>query len=178
MVGVDMERPMSDAPRSVAPFTETFEVFYRAHRRPVIGLAYVLSGSRWGAEELAQEAFLAAYRRWDTVAAYDDPGAWVRRVLANRAASRFRRMRLEAATLLRLDRHRQTLAEGDPDADDLWAEVRRLPRRQAQTLALHYLDDRSVAHIASVLGISEASVKTHVQRGKKALADRLGLEQP
>jgi len=46
----------------------------------VVALVYGLSGSRSAGEELAQEAFLAASRRWDEVSAYDDPGAWVRRV--------------------------------------------------------------------------------------------------
>ena len=43
----------------------------------VVGLAYALSGSRWLAEDLAQEAFLAAHRNWPRVSAYDQPGAWV-----------------------------------------------------------------------------------------------------
>ncbi len=54
-----------------------------------------------------------------------------------------------------------------------WDAVRRLPRRQAQCVALHYLEDRSVADIARVLGIGEATVRVHLHRGRSTLAAAL-----
>ena len=57
----------------------------------MVNIAYAVSGSRMAAEDLAQEAMLVAYRRWDEVASLERPGAWVRRVVLNRAASLFRR---------------------------------------------------------------------------------------
>ena len=53
----------------------------------MIGLAYALSGSRAAAEDLAQEAFLAAHKSWDKVGGYEKPEAWVRRVVANMSVS-------------------------------------------------------------------------------------------
>lgn len=44
-------------------FRESFDSFYQRELTPVVGLAYVLSGSRAAAEDLAQEGFFAAYRR-------------------------------------------------------------------------------------------------------------------
>ncbi len=61
-----------------------------------------------------------------------------------------------------------------PDDEAFWAAVRRLPERQAQVVALHYLEDRSVADIAAVLEISPDTVKVHLHRGRKALASALG----
>src|SRR5690349_4818442 len=80
----------------------SFEQLYRDDYRQVLGLAYVLSGDRWTAEELAQEAFAAAYMRWSIIGRYDAPGAWVRRVVCNRAASGVRRRVREAKAILRL----------------------------------------------------------------------------
>ena len=57
----------------------------------MIGLAYALSGSRSAAEDIAQEAFLAAHNAWDRVSHYEKPEAWVRRVVANKSVSMFRR---------------------------------------------------------------------------------------
>lgn len=54
--------------------SETFEDFYVREFPAVVGLAYALSGSRSGAEDLAQEAFLAAHRGWDRIGGYGDPG--------------------------------------------------------------------------------------------------------
>jgi DNA-directed RNA polymerase specialized sigma24 family protein len=50
-----------------------------------VELVYALSGSRMGAEDIAQEAFLRAYRDWDRVGSYEHQAAWVRRVAANLA---------------------------------------------------------------------------------------------
>ena len=74
----------------IRPVPEAFEDFYAREYLGVVGLAYALSGSRWGAEDLAQEAFIAAHRDWDRIGLYDKPGAWVRRVVANLSVSSFR----------------------------------------------------------------------------------------
>jgi RNA polymerase sigma factor (sigma-70 family) len=65
-----------------------------------------------------------------------------------------------------------TAMAGDPDGQVL-AELRALPRRQREVLALRYYLDLSEADIARTLGISAGSVKTHASRGLNALADRL-----
>ena len=56
-----------------------------------------------------------------------------------------------------------------------WAEVRRLPRRQAQCLALFYIYGCSVKETAEVIGCSEGTVKTHLARGRAAMAARLDI---
>lgn len=150
-----------------------FADFYLRERSALVGLAYVLSGSRSAAEDLAQDAFVAAYKNWDRISRYDDPGSWVRRVLAHRAISRFRRAGAEARALLRIRGGRLVVPDMDTDALVLWREVRRLPTRQTQVIALRYLDGRSLAAIAEILGCSENTVKTHLQRAKQTLAARL-----
>jgi len=54
--------------------------------------------------------------------------------------------------------------------------VRRLPERQAQAVALYYMEQYSVAEIADVLGCSEGTVKTHLSRARQAVAKDLQLE--
>lgn len=156
---------------------ETFEDFYVREYPAVVGLAYALSGSRWGAEDLAQEAFLAAHRDWGRIGAYDQPGAWVRRVVANLSVSAFRRRASEAKALVRVAFGQTTsvpdLAAGDPE---FWAAVRALPRRQAQVVTLYYLEDRSAAEVADILQITLGTVKRHLYNGRQALARRLRLE--
>jgi RNA polymerase sigma-70 factor (ECF subfamily) len=147
---------------------------YRREYRSVVALAYGLSGSRGAAEELAQDAFLEAHRAWDRVGAYDDPGAWVRRVVVNRSVSRVRRRVAEARAITRVAGRRELPAELPESAAEFWRAVRRLPDRQAQVIALHYLEDRSVADIAQVLDISPDTVKVHLHRGRRTLAQALG----
>ncbi len=157
--------------------TKTFEQFYRDEYRGVVGLAYALSGSRLAAEDLAQEAFIAAHRRWDRIGGYDRPDAWVRRVVSNMAVSAFRKRMSEAKAVARLARDRPTTVEAlEPEDEEFWKAVRGLPRRQAQAIALHYLDDLPVSEIAEVLECSPSTARVHLFRGRKTLARRLGLE--
>lgn len=152
---------------------EDFSAFYRREYPEVTTLTVVLTRNPAAAEDLSQDAFLRAHRDWARVGRYEDPGAWVRRVATNLAMSRFRRLRAEARALLRLAGSSQ-LDEMDPEATEFWTVVRRLPIRQAQAVALFYVEDRSVDDIAAVLGITPASVKTHLQRARRSLSVRFG----
>ena len=80
---------------------EEFDVFYRREMPALVAFARSLSGSA-SADDIAQDAMLAAYRRWDTVSRMDVPVAWVRRVCANRAISTLRRRAVEVRGLHRL----------------------------------------------------------------------------
>ena len=53
---------------------------------------------------------------------------------------------------------------------EVWRAVRRLPKRQAQVVALYYAADCSVAEVAEVLGLAEGTVKAQLHRGRQALA--------
>lgn len=58
----------------------------------------------------------------------------------------------------------------------VWEEVRRLPKRQAQVVALRYFDRQKIAEIAQILECSENTIKTHLSRAKQTLAKRLEQE--
>lgn len=157
----------------------SFERFYEAEYRAVLGLAWVLSGDLPRAEELTQDAFEVTFRRWEHVRDLDDAGAWVRRVVANKSASNVRRLVAERRALDRLrDRRRPTSSDAAPLPDeDLWIGIRQLPDRQRQAVALHYVEDLSVSEIARILELAENTVKVHLYRGRRALADRLADDQ-
>ena len=163
-----------DAP-DVLPLaaTSSFDGFYRRELPRLVALAAALAGPA-SADDIAQEAMLTAYRRWDTVSRLDQPDAWVRRVCANTAVSLLRRRSAEARAVLRLGARPQRVVELAPEPDLFWAEVRRLPPRQAQAVALAYVYDLGTAEIAATLGVTEGTVKTHLFRGRAALAVRLG----
>jgi len=157
---------------------QDFDAFYAGEYSAIVALAFALSGSRWAAEDLAQDAFLAAHRDWDRIGAYERPGAWVRQVVTNLSVSAFRRRIAEAKALTRAAIGQPTsVSELSADGADFWRAVRSLPRRQAQAVTLHYLEDLSVADIAEILGTAEGTVKKHLHEGRKALAQRFGSEE-
>jgi RNA polymerase sigma-70 factor, ECF subfamily len=160
---------------SPAP-SDTFSAFYGSEYHAVVALAYALTGRAAVAEELAQDAFLVTHRNWERISAYDVPGAFVRRVVANMAVSFARRLAAEARALARLAaRSPKWSAPLEPPDANFWRSVRSLPRRQAQVLALRYLEDLPDDEIAGILGCSSATVRVHLHNGRLALAGRLGI---
>jgi RNA polymerase sigma-70 factor (ECF subfamily) len=171
---VTAERPDSVSapavPLSPAPVLEPFEAFYRREYPRLVALAYALSGRRAAAEDLAQDAFLTAHQRWGRIGAYEHPEAYVRRVVANAAVSAGRRLAAEGRALRRLAvRSRSEVDDLEPPDAEFWRAVRSLSPRQAQTLALYYLEDRTAEEIAAILGCSVATVSVHLRRGRVAL---------
>jgi RNA polymerase sigma-70 factor (ECF subfamily) len=155
---------------------ESFESFYGREVRSLVGLAYMLSGSRTAADDLAQEGLLSAYRHWDRVSRYENPGGWVRRVVANRSVSVARRTLSEGRALVRLGGQRTVVPELSPESEELWSAVRHLPPRQAQVIALHFWNGLGTAEIAALLELSEGTVKTHLQRARQSLAVTLHVD--
>jgi RNA polymerase sigma-70 factor (ECF subfamily) len=152
------------------------EVFAR-EQAALIALAFGLTGSRGLAEDLTQEAFLRLHQRWGRVAAYEQPGAWLRRVLLNLARSRARRLAVEARALARFGRQHRPDPFLSTESAEFWSAIRTLPRRQAEVLALYYLDDRPVAEVAEILRLAEGTVRAHLHSGRAALRARLVLDE-
>ena len=152
----------------------SFSDFYSHEYSSVVGLAFVLSGDRWRAEDLAQDAFVAAHRDWDRIGQYDNPAAFVRRAVANRSVSIFRHQGAERRALARMQE--ETVAEPvqSVESDQVWAAVRSLPRRQAQTVALVYMYGLSLAEVGEVLGFSLGTAKTHWRRARETRTASFG----
>jgi RNA polymerase sigma-70 factor (sigma-E family) len=152
-----------------------FEAFFRAEHPKLVALGWALTGDPHAAAELAQEALLRAYRDWAKVGEYDNPGGWIRRVLVNLIADRGRRRRSEEAALARVAPP-GPVPELEPATDHWWRAVRALPEGQRAAVALHYLEDLSVADVAATLGISEGTVKTQLSRARETLSRTLPEE--
>lgn len=168
--------------RTGGPVRPGFDELYQQDWRPVVALGWTLTGSRTAGEELAQDAFLDAYRRWDHVGGLDRPGAWVRRAVANRAVSHRRHLRVVEAGAVRLAtaaRVAQEAADAPPATDPgFWAAVRALPERQSQVIALHYLEDMGIDDIAALLDCRASTVRVHLSRARRALARTLTAVAP
>jgi RNA polymerase sigma-70 factor (ECF subfamily) len=150
-----------------------FEAFYQAHYPSVVRLAYSLCGSRGVAEELAQEAFVSAHARWRRVVGFDRPDLWVRRVVINRSISYRRREAIERKAVARIRLDRDEIGEPVVSDELVWQALRELSPRQAEVLALFYVEDQPMSAVAEILGLGPETVKTHLKRGRAALAVKL-----
>lgn len=151
----------------------SFESFYRDTYRPTLGIAIALTSNSAEAEDLVQEAFVAAHRRWDQISGYDQPQAWVRRVVINRATSMRRRLGVEIRALARIGPAADISPDLSPETAEVWREVQQLSRRQQQAIALHYVGELSVEETAEAMGCSSGAVKSHLHRAREALREAL-----
>lgn len=68
-----------------------FEDFFQAERDRLFRALCVITGSRHEAEDLAQEAFLKVWERWDRVGSMEDPAGYLHRTAMNTFRNRYRR---------------------------------------------------------------------------------------
>jgi RNA polymerase sigma-70 factor (ECF subfamily) len=132
--------------------------------------AYVLTGSRETAQDLTQEAFLRAWKRWDNVAAYDSPEAWTRKVLHNLCIGSWRKKRRKERPVVVDNSVRVQVPD---DHYELAQAMKSLPGKQARALLLHDGLGFSTREVATELGVPEGTVKSWLSRGRKVVADRL-----
>lgn len=126
-------------------------------------------------QELAQEALLRAWERWDRVEVMDAPEMWVYRTALNLARSLFRRRRVEwRANRLAASVDRDGVAGPDPaDVMAVRAEIVRLPSRQRAALILRYHADLSVEDAAEAMGCAPGTVKALTHQALDRLRTRL-----
>jgi RNA polymerase sigma factor (sigma-70 family) len=152
---------------------------YHRRGRHLLGLAQTLVDSREEAEEVVQEAFtrlVASFGRIDDVTKAD---RYVTVAVLNVARSRLRRRRtmrdhqslIDAGAAATVDDHQP--ASDEPTIAAVRRAVAALPKRQQQCVVLQYFSHFSEHEIATTLGVSAGSVKTHLSRGRAALAAQM-----
>jgi RNA polymerase sigma-70 factor (sigma-E family) len=151
---------------------EVLVVLYERHYAELVRLAFALT-SDWGlAEELAQEAFVRAWRSWANIRDPQSAPAYLRTIVVNLARTSLRR---------RLREHRAWRDAGetrpaDPgDSVDLLRALARLPARKRACVVLRFYLDLSEADTAAALGVSVGTVKSQtakaLQRLERLLAE-------
>lgn len=166
MRGTEATEP-TDAQADHTGWPTGMAAHFRDTRLEMVRLAYVITGSTAVAEEVVQEAFLRARPAWARI---DNPGGYMRTAVVNLARGHVRRRHVER-------RHAAAnpppATTGDPEVDETWAAVRRLPERQQAVLALRFYEDLSVPQIADVLGLRPGTVKSTLHRAVAALRKEL-----
>ncbi|ACU69711.1 RNA polymerase, sigma-24 subunit, ECF subfamily [Catenulispora acidiphila DSM 44928] len=142
---------------------------YMAARWPVlVRTAFLLTGDRFLAEDLAQTALTRVYASWRRVRRADDVDAYVRRVLVNANSGRFRKRRVvEHLVAVPLDGRGHAPHEPLAQRSALMAALAELPARQRAVVVLRYWEDLPEKEVAAVLGCSTGTVKS---QASKALA--------
>lgn len=138
---------------------------YRVHRRRLLNLAAAITLDRSVAEEVVHDAFAGLQRRAVEV---DEPVRYLHRSVVNQALSVIRRRRTAAS-------HPISPAGSvtNPEIDETWSAVCRLPVRERSVVVLRYWLDWSEADIAASLGWPAGTVKSTLHRALKRLEKEL-----
>lgn len=153
---------------------QDFDAYVVASGPRLKRLAYLLTGDLDSAEDLLQTAYAKALPRWSRIRTYDQPEAYMRRVLVNGRTSLWRRTRGREVLTDRVpDRPAPDGATGHAEADDLRRALRALPDRQRAAVVLRFWCDLSEQETAAVMGVSVGTVKSHTSRGLARLRELL-----
>jgi RNA polymerase sigma-70 factor (sigma-E family) len=152
-----------------------FDAFVVARSPALLRTAYLLVGDEGLAEDLLQTALTKSWFAWRRIAG--EPEAYVRRVLVTTSASWWRRRwTRETPTADLPERRSPAGAEGLTDRQDLWDAIARLPRRQRAVVVLRYLEDRTEAETAQLMGCTVGTVKSQCARALAKLRLDAALE--
>lgn len=152
---------------------------YGMHYRPLVQLAALLILDVATAEEVVQDSYVAMHIGWRRLCDGDKSLSYLRQCVVNRARSVLRHRVIAV-------RNAPEPAADMPNAEHgamvplersaVVAALRALPPRQREALVLRYYGDLSDAQIASAMGISRGSVKSHTASAMSALRSILEAE--
>jgi RNA polymerase sigma-70 factor (sigma-E family) len=157
-----------------------FHDFVVARWPRLVRTAYLLTGDRQHAEDLAQAALIRAYQGWSRVRDSDNPDAYVHRILVRCNASRFRKRRVAE----QLGEPPEVPEPGKADAAEqvvlrraLVAALQDLPRKQRAIVVLRYWSDLTERETADVVGCSAGTVKSQMHRALAKLRTHPALTE-
>jgi RNA polymerase sigma-70 factor (ECF subfamily) len=180
---VSAAEDQADVDRVLGGDASGFEGLVRRWQRPLVNLAFRFCQDRGRAEEMAQEAFLRAYRSlgtWRKDAAFS---TWLFAIATNVYCSELRRIPPRPVAL---DDIPELAQPGTAVTDDAYRDrvVRRavlaLPAKYREALMLFYFHDMDVSAAARSLSLPEGTIKARLSRGRAMLLQKLSklLAQP
>ena len=153
---------------------EDVESLFRAYWPRAYRAAYLVAHDAAAAEDIAQEAFLAAIRSLDRFDRRRPFGPWLHRIVVNRAIDWARARRLRAEAELAADVPAPQAPDRESDA--LLGALASLPPDHRAVIVLRHLLEYTPGEIAELLDLPRGTVNSRLRRGLDRLAAELGEE--
>jgi RNA polymerase sigma-70 factor (sigma-E family) len=152
---------------------------YERHGPGAVRLAYLMTGDRAAAEDIAQDAFVRVAGRLGHLREPSAFEAYLRRAVVNVAKNHFRRHALERAFLARTGPSQATAGPETHvvDRHAVLAALARLPQRQRAAIVLRFYEDLPESDVADILRCRPGTVRSLVTRGVQALRSDLGRDR-
>lgn len=152
-----------------------FAEFFEAEYRGLAKAMYLLTGNPHEADDLAQEALVRVYERWERVGGMESPVGYLYRTALNLHRSRLRQIELRARRALALmaPENRDPLVAVE-DRDELGRLLTGLPRAQREAVVVLEWLGLDAQEAARVLGITPAAARMRLSRARTFLREHLG----
>jgi RNA polymerase sigma-70 factor, ECF subfamily len=153
----------------------TFEALFAEEQTRLFTSLWLVTRDRHEAEEIAQDAFVKVWERWDRRGAPDDPTAYLYRTAMNIMRNRRRRA---AVALRHASSRRESPDELDAveSRDVVMRALGALTPSQRAALVLMDLLDMSSTEAADALGVRPSTVRVLAARGRATLATQIGAK--
>ena len=149
---------------------------YRTHYRSLVRLAALLLDDVGTSEEVVQDAYIRMHGAWGRINEPEKALPYLRTTVINLSRSKMRRRQVA-------EKHAPKPMPDAPSAeygaitlaerDAVIAALRALPDKQREAIVLRFYGDLTEVEIAAAMGVSQGAVKSHLHRGKAALARHL-----
>lgn len=173
---VNIHQPLIDACREGS--REAQYQLYKLYSRAMLNIAWRIVNSQADAEDILQESFLSAFRNIQSYKGEASFGAWLKRIVVNKAINHIRKRKIEltSAEIGEIDVADEAPA-AENDADTLLSVERvkraigKLPDGFRLVLSLYLLEGYDHREIGEILGISESTSKSQFNRAKSRLRE-------
>ena len=150
---------------------------YKLYSKGMYNVAYRIVGNEDDASDALQEAFISAFRNLDSYRADATFGAWIKRIVVNKSITALQRRKFEPIP----ENDRWDVAEEEVPmayADELTVDrvkkgIEQLPDGYRSVLSLYLLEGYDHQEIGDIMGISESTSKSQLNRAKAKLRELL-----
>ena len=153
-------------------YERAFGLLLDRYQEKVFRLALSIVKEAGRAEEVTQDIFL---KLWQALPFYDGRAAlstWLYTIARNTCYSMFRKESIRTAVTIE--------GSAEPSRDEILSQhaeikelLERLPTVQREVITLFYLEDQSIQDVAQMLDLPQGTVKSHLHRARRALADMM-----
>jgi RNA polymerase sigma factor (sigma-70 family) len=150
---------------------------YKLYAKSMFNVGYRITGNKDDAEDVLQEAFISAFKNLNNYRGDATFGSWLKRIVVNKAINALKKRRLE---LIPEEEHFDVPAPEEEETympgltvDNVKRAMESLPDGYRSVLSLYLLEGYDHQEIGEIMGITESTSKSQLNRAKKKLKELL-----
>jgi RNA polymerase sigma factor (sigma-70 family) len=150
---------------------------YKLYSRAMYNVGYRITGNEADAEDVLQESFISAFRNLDSYRGDASFGSWIKKIVINKAINQLKKRKLEL-----IPENEDFDMPADEQSEEYMPElsvdkvrtaIQQLPDGYRSVLSLYLLEGYDHQEIGEIMGITESTSKSQLNRAKSKLKELL-----